>query len=279
MSSVKHVPDGSVTPDSRRWKWGASGLLACAYVAAFGVPTIWAFRVLLDPGTLAEAGEPSPAEVAMYVGVVPLTVAVLFVAHRFLRLSWDELGVRTPRPAPLGPIGVMSLSCVILALAGGAMLTAILQFSPAYVPPSSPGEQVSTAVVLSGVLSAVGEEILLLALPMALTEKLRWSRSNQLLLLLALRLPFHLYYGPLALVLVIVWIPAWWWLYRRVGSVWPFLAAHLFYNLVVLGGGYFSGPVRTGVVLAAIAMGILGLATAVTWVVRSRRRGAEVGDS
>lgn len=67
--------------------------------------------------------------------------------------------------------------------------------------------ELTRAFLFGSVAAGLGEEILLFAVPIALTRRSSWSPAAVLTLVIALRLAIHTYYGWGSLF-VLLWIPA-----------------------------------------------------------------------
>ncbi|MDF2849300.1 MAG: family intrarane metalloprotease [Oerskovia sp.] len=117
-------------------------------------------------------------------------------------------------------------------------------------------------VLLYALHAGVAEEILILAVPVAVLTRLRAPGWVQVAVIVVLRGLFHLYYGvPMTVTLVLVWSVLFWLLYSRHRDVWPFVAAHVLYDVVVANSAF--GPGGKVVVLLAVATLALGVVTCV----------------
>ncbi|ASU81994.1 CPBP family intramembrane metalloprotease [Nocardiopsis gilva YIM 90087] len=240
------------------------------YLLSFGFSIAVAVSILV--GAPMEIDLPAPAALTLVLATFAIGFVVaptaLLLAHRWLYLSGTELGLRGD-----------SLWRAIGA-AGAAYLAMKLGFEVLYLFPAWPTPAPSTELwraFVTEVHGGVVEEPLLLALPMAIMTRLGWSWPTQLLVLVVLRTPFHLYYGPQALALTLVWMAGFLLVYRQVSLLWPFMAAHLVYNLA----NFPPIPVllRVGV---SVAITIIGAVAVVHWIAglrRGRRTASHPGSS
>lgn len=255
-------------------------LIAVAYAIVFGQATVAAVRILLDPGAEGTLVVSTPEEAlsgAVFWRSIAVGVALVAVviALRGLRLRAGELGLGRVRAGfPFGVLG--AFAAAYLASSCGDLaesLTGNLLF-PAWYAALDPAAGAATPLsdALNGIGNAVSEELLLLGLPLAVAARLRWSAPACYALLVVLRLPFHLWHGPAAVAMVLAWMAVVLWVYRRVGSVWPFVVAHAATYVLV---GQYPGPVRAALLAVSVGLVVLGV-VAVVRRVRAERRSAAV---
>ncbi|APA96282.1 CPBP family glutamic-type intramembrane protease [Nocardia seriolae] len=216
----------SMLSRTTNWHIRAWSLQTAAYILTFGMPTVVAIIVLL---TRQPPDWPkSAADLYLWTGRASFvaTAVVLWSAHRWLGLSGAELGLHTERPPATGYL--QSVGVAYLAMWLG--LQAMMLFPEWTTGSSDP--TVARAVERS-VRAGVVEELILLALPMAIMTRLRLPWWIQLTVLTTLRLPFHLYYGPAAVALAVVWCSIAWFAYSRIRHIWPFILAHILYDFNV----------------------------------------------
>ncbi|MFI5618044.1 hypothetical protein [Streptomyces sp. NPDC051567] len=127
--------------------------------------------------------------------------------------------------------------------------------SPGYAPAGDRPD--AWGQLLANLHSGLVEETLLLALPMAVMTRPRWGGRAQLAVLVALRVPFHLYYGYGALALGVFWMGAHLFVYRRALLLWPLVLAHFAYNSAH--ADYLPPGVRPLLGLALLLGGVLVL--------------------
>ncbi|MFF4160235.1 CPBP family intramembrane glutamic endopeptidase [Streptomyces sp. NPDC001678] len=199
-------------------------LVVAGFLLAFGLSSAVAVQILLT-GHIDLPDRAVRHLPGMKAGFLVAAVAMA-LAHRWLGHSAADLGLAA-RPRHRFPYGG-------LGAAGAAYLGMWTGFevmrlfpSPGYAPTgrTGAGEQ-----LLANLHSALVEETLLLALPMAVMTRLLWPWWAQLAVLTALRVPFHLYYGYGAFALCLIWMGGYLLVYRRTRIVWPFMLAHFVYN-------------------------------------------------
>ncbi|MET9415863.1 CPBP family intramembrane glutamic endopeptidase [Streptomyces klenkii] len=199
-------------------------LVAAGFLLAFGLTSAVAVQILLtghiDLPEWAVCYLPG-----MKAGFV-VAAAALLLAHRWLGYTTRELGLaaRPRRSFPYGAAGAAAVAYLGMWIGFEVMR---LFPSPGFVPDGRTGAGEQLVANLHG---ALVEEALLLALPMAVMTRLRWSWQAQLAVLTVLRVPFHLYYGYGALALCVIWMAGYVLVYRRTRLVWPFMLAHFVYN-------------------------------------------------
>ncbi|AHI00126.1 hypothetical protein GCM10010174_82390 [Kutzneria viridogrisea] len=200
------------------WAARAWGLQALCYLLAFGLPSVAAICLLVGV-------QPAPSGLYGVVLLAGFALAPLglYAAHRWLGLSADSLGLRGGHLFPLGALGATGLSYLMMWLG-----FQVLHLFPQWAEQSESQPLWDLAASLHG---GIVEELLLLALPVAISARLGWPLWAQLLLVFALRVPFHLYYGPAALLLCLVWMTGVLFVYRKIWLVWPAVVAHLVFNL------------------------------------------------
>lgn len=260
---------------SARWKASAVALVVLGFAAVFGLGTWAALQILLDPAW-AENKSYSVSLMARNAAVGAVVVLlVTLIARAGLRIPLSEQGWRWPASPALGALGAGGLAYLTMWV-GFQVWHSVDGFFPQREVSVTPGDTADAAVfsVLSAVNAGITEEILLLAIPIAVMTRLKWHAGVQLLVLIALRLAIHLYYGPQAIVLCVVWVLGVWLVYRRVRAVWPFILAHITYDLVA-GNSVFPREFRLGLTALSVALLIVGVVAAVTWGIRSIKAGAK----
>ncbi|NQE92969.1 type II CAAX prenyl endopeptidase Rce1 family protein [Nocardia terpenica] len=188
----------------------------------------------------------------------PLAAVALWSAHRLLGLGADELGLRVSHRTASEFAKAMGAGYLSMWLG----MVVVLGFMPSWLDDSviaALGERPVWDRVQGSVRAGWVEETVLLALPMAIASRLRWPWWAQLIVLVVLRLPFHLYYGPGALAAVLAWVALLRFAYARTVLVWPFMAAHILYDLNVW---LFTGLVRPLLTLVLLGLGVWA---SVTW--------------
>ncbi|MEU7132725.1 CPBP family intramembrane glutamic endopeptidase [Streptomyces sp. NPDC046261] len=213
------MPRTSPPPAARDWC-----LVAAGFLLAFGLTSVVAVQILLTGRIDLPDGAVRHLP-GMKAGFL-VAAAALLIAHRGLGYRARDLGLAA-RPRERFPYGGPGAAAVAyLGMWVGFEVMRLFP-SPGYAPTgrTDAGEQ-----LLGNLHSGLVEETLLLALPMAVMTRLRWSWQAQLAVLVALRVPFHLYYGWGAFALCLIWMGGYVLVYRRTQLVWPFMLAHFVYN-------------------------------------------------
>ncbi|WP_433662130.1 CPBP family glutamic-type intramembrane protease [Nocardia sp. CA-128927] len=239
------------------WAVKAWILQIIAFVLTFGAPTVVAIVLLIDRADPQWTGFPANAYRIAGWAAFPFAALALWVAHRWLGLTGADLGLRAGQPTRAGFLGAMGAGYLTMWLG----LLSLGTF-PEWVT-GEDGNPIGAMSSWDGVTwsarAGLVEETILLALPMAIMLRLRWAWPAQLAVLMALRLPFHLYYGPAAILMVLVWCALLRYAYLRVQLIWPFIAAHVLYDLNV--AVVPMGPLRAAITLAMLVLGVIVFAS------------------
>lgn len=237
-------------PASKSWAARAWLLQALAFAATFGAASAVAITILVTRSEL-HLGD-ALADAYRYANwiAVPFAALALWLAYRWLGLSTRELGLS--RPMRGGEfLGAVGAGYLILWVA-----LQMLSFFPEWLTSGSDAalDASTWENVTRSLRAGFVEEAVLLALPMAIMTRLRFPWWAQVAVLAVLRLPFHLYYGPAAIVMVIVWCLLIRYAYDRVRLVWPFMIAHALYNLntFVVPGGLL----KAGITILMLGLGV-----------------------
>ena len=201
--------------------------------AAPGVPTAWSDRV-------------AAIEWDVFVTALVLVVVVRWLPkHAPLVTRRMCLDRRLTRWVPAGVLGASAAYVAIAAASGWAGDHVVADWHLPDGTYSQLGVGTGSFVVISFAAAAAGftEEIVLVALAAAVVERAfdvrshrsRWLTPATIAALVALRWLVHLYYlwGS---VFVVVWAPGAYLLYRWVGSVWPLVLGHCFYDWLSIAG-------------------------------------------
>lgn len=124
-------------------------------------------------------------------------------------------------------------------------------------PTVEAGAYAQALYILDGTLAGPAEELIMTALVVVLMRKLNIGWTPIILVAIALRIPFHLYYGWAALALSL-WVIATILLYRRTNRILPIILAHSAKNLIAgLGAfGILPMPITIGIVLMIFGISI-----------------------
>lgn len=138
--------------------------------------------------------------------------------------------------------------------------------------PGYPGHGAAEVITALASSASAGptEELLCLAVPIALAARSGWHPWATFVLVLTIRLAFHLYYGWTALF-VLLWIPATWLLYRAAQTVWPLIVAHSVYDMAITVLNHTSGRLHILTEGLRQASAYLGVALAAVTLDRYRR--------
>lgn len=172
------------------------------------------------------------------------------------------------RPDPKPGSGLLSAGGALLGLLLGYGLLLALGPEQRAQPADGP---LWFALTWSVLVAGLGEEMLVLALPVVLLRHSapRWLASHGTLvitLLVVLRLSYHVHYGVWALALL-PWAAAAAWLYLRFGRVWPLVLQHATYDIVLAlrDAGTISQATQNTLFVASTAV----LIVAGYWLTRS----------
>lgn len=206
--------------------------IAGLFLAGWGEGTVMALRVLLGalyvptPYDAATVGH-QLLTIAQPVAVTVVAVAVLVLFRRLpapgapfpvvRRSTW----LKTLFVAQLGPLAGFTLLSVFRA-AGVP--------SPDYPHPPIEGGGALLLYVLNSAMAGPSEELALLAVVVTVLRRAGYGWTTVCITAVAVRVPFHMYYGWGALSLS-VWALLMVALYRRTGTAVPIALAHAFFNI------------------------------------------------
>jgi hypothetical protein len=209
------------------------------------------------------------------------------------------LGMRTARSQPLGlsmtqlglsrPAGVPAKRAWSCAAIYAAVIAAaiwgtvdLLGLVGVHGTGASSTSGNLTAELFHTCTAGVDEEPVLLALPLALAARVRWSWWAVFSLLVALRLSFHIYYGWQA-VFVVPWIAGAMLLWRWCPVLWPFIVGHSLFDVLQFmrastneGVAALATAAATGLCLAGGAAAAVAIAR---WWPGTGRGGAVVPEN
>jgi hypothetical protein len=248
----------SVTPRS------AIVVAAAAWVVFFGYGTVVAIKYLLAPWRSRQYLSFASVGADLLKDYVP-QVAAAVLLFAFVR-RWSGTGRRgaglawpVPGPRPARQVVGWTL-CGFLALCLFSAWATWMQGSGAGPWTRSAGTPPEPWQVLDGLASAVRaavtEEIVVVAVPVLLLRAAgRRIGPLVIVVLLAARLSYHLYYGWGSLG-VLVWAPLFLWLYIARETLWPLIAAHVVFDGLIAGlgqAGYDGLGQLIGVTLMMLA--------------------------
>lgn len=247
----------------------ACGVVVVLLTAAFLYVTVSSALIALgDPaaGTAGTGGD----------GVQVANYTLLLVGALLALLAAGGVGGRRAAGFPAGSsrglphLLVGGLATVYLPLVLCTTAYVLIAASGAAPQPNSPRQSLAVGLAAS-VSSGIGEEVFVVAAPVALLGPLvvlatrRSARAGRVVsvalvvLLVAARLSYHLYYGPVVLVLL-PWAVLTVVVYLRTRSVLPLMIWHVTYDALlqlpgILGLAATVLLALTGAVAAAVAVG------------------------
>jgi membrane protease YdiL (CAAX protease family) len=179
---------------------------------------------------------------------------------------YPQMGYLPNRPAERGP-GWQFARSFFLSMAGvlGFLLAVVVYVNVTGSNTGAPDQGNSLWMVPVGLVVALsagfGEEVLITGMVVTTLEQAGFGRRAWVIYLvaIALRVPFHLYYGWASLA-VICFTVVNVWVYRRWRLLWPIVLAHAAYDAIEFAGGLVPG-------LAGLGLLALGLATFVMVIV------------
>ncbi|RZS80066.1 hypothetical protein EV189_3546 [Motilibacter rhizosphaerae] len=255
-----------MTAPSRRTAYAVLGLL---YLVGWGPGLVSA---LLVAAHARERGTIGPAAAALgAVQLLATGAAVLALVGCLARLSGLGLAELGLAPAPRGR-RVRDLDCAL------AYLTALLLGGVLMGLAGSSGYPYGGAwyalpTLVSSALAGPTEELALLALPALLLRRAGEPPWRAGLVLVLVRLSFHVYYG-LPVLGLLPWAVTAFVLVWRTGRVLPLVVAHSAWDLLSL-GAHWSLLVRAVFELLVLAVLVLALGRGTLRLVRRRRPQAE----
>lgn len=253
----------------------AARVLAVAYLIGFGLATLSAVLALVSP--TPAGGDRAAAGSAWSGYLLQLLLAGAAGAYGFRavrRFGVDDvdLGMR-PRPAARAAVSVAVLYVAALAAAAWVTVQGV-DMAGLGAPATVTGVTAQLGPELFHAASAgLVEELVLLALPLALARRCGWSTATTLAVLVVMRLGIHLYLGWYALF-VIPWLFGAVLLWRRCPSVWPFIVGHGVYDVaqvLALDGGWRTAQLAGSAMVGFAAVG----ATVVVWLRSGNRQEVE----
>jgi membrane protease YdiL (CAAX protease family) len=179
---------------------------------------------------------------------------------------YPQMGYLPSRPGERGP-GWQFARAFFLSMAGvlGFLLAVVVYVNVTGHSTGAPDQGNSLWLVPVGIVVALsagfGEEVLITGMVVTTLEQAGFAKRAWVIYLvaIALRIPFHLYYGWASLS-VICFTVVNVWVYRRWRLLWPIVLAHAAYDAIEFAGSLVPG-------LAGLALLALGLATFVMVIV------------
>lgn len=251
------VAEGPQTPRTRAS--AAYGIIALLYIVGFLPSTASALRTLAAPPAVTTAEgwvvlTTVTVQLSMDVGVTVLAL-LLAARHGF---GLRELGLLWPASPPAWRTDV---DLAALTLASGFAATWVAVGLGGVTGTAYNWFHNPMPLLVASLLAGPAEEIALLAVPVVLLRSAGQSFGRIVVLVLALRMSYHLYYGratPAAAVWVLVVLIAFW----RTGRALPLVLAHSGWDLLTVGLGYGASPATRVLVLGLLllVLVLIGLA-------------------
>jgi hypothetical protein len=224
--------------------------LVAVYLSVFGPGVLTSFRELVGtPAPTASSGWTDRVAAlewdAFAAALVVIVVVRWLPKHAPSVTARMLLGRRLARWVPAGVLGASAAYVAIATVSSWAAdrLVADWHLAHGAYPQLAPGTGGFVVTGVSAAAAGFTEEVVLVALAAAVVGRAfdarrrssRWAMPVTIAVLIALRWSIHLYYlwGSL---FVLLWVPAAYLLYRWVGSVWPLVLGHCFYDWLSLAG-------------------------------------------
>lgn len=217
-------------------------LIAAALIAALYIIGGWwngtlnAIEVMLHGyagGTFALA--PVLRELARAIITITACLLLLWLLARHTGHTPTDVGLHRPagaRPRSSLTITILALGIVNISFMTGQLFGLIPGIPEMIQYPNPPAPTPGQALVrgIDTMLSGASEELALLALPVVLLRALRTPWWAIALVTVALRAPFHLYYGIALVPGLIAWPILMVILFAATGRIWPIFVAHMLRN-------------------------------------------------
>ncbi|MGH3415050.1 MAG: CPBP family intramembrane glutamic endopeptidase [Actinocrinis sp.] len=193
----------------------------------------------------------------------------------YAQVPYQGYGYAPPQPVQRG-VGWQFSRTFFLSLAGvlGFLLAVVIYVNASGNSAAAPDQGHSLWLIPVGLVVALcaglGEEVLVTGMVVTTLEQAGFGKRAWVIYLvaIALRIPFHLYYGwaaPAVICFTVVNI----WVYRRWRLLWPIVLAHALYDAVQFGGAL--SPVLAGLALLAMGLASFGMAIVIAAVELSER--------
>lgn len=240
------------------------------YALFFGAPIGLAAASLagaLPARTRAGWGLAGPSAVEeLTTAALAVLVVVLLAGRRGVGLR--SLGFRAPvrRYGAVLGTSVRTAAWASAGLVAGAAVTAALRTGTNDLHVATVADLVlgASAAVNAGFV----EEVVVLAFLVTTLEQARRPLPEIVVVALVLRAGYHIYYGP-GVAGIFVWAAMFLWLYRRTRSIWPLIAVHISWDLLVT----IEVLYRPASIALALLLVALLLAAPLTWLAdRTRPR-------
>ncbi len=196
------------------------------------------------------------------LGVLSVLVPILLAERRGLRPR--AIGLGAPPPPPWWT-GLRMAAWAAAALTAGSLVTEALTSSNPLL--DVPFSYANLSLELVHFLQAgFIEEVVVLGFLVATLEQARRPRAEIVVVALAVRMSYHIYYGP-GVLGIAVWALVFLWLFFRFRSLVPLIVVHSSWDLLVGLSHQWKG---FGTAFVASVLGLLVIAPA-TWLVERSR--------
>ncbi|RDH95064.1 CAAX prenyl protease-like protein [Curtobacterium sp. AG1037] len=253
--------------------WGSIGFVV---IVGWGWPTVAAIAVLAGAPLPRQSHGSTDADllhelfklngVAWTAGVAVLAAILMraFAGRPPRAIAWA-------RGALTVPIGLTVMAFAFVALAGVSVVFHLEQNN--YPWPGIEGAPAMILATIDAGLPGPSEELALTGLVVVALRRADVGWGWVYLVAVAVRIPFHLYYGWGVLAFAF-WPVAFVYLYRRTGAIWGLVAAHTVYDLAAFLSAYEVVPDAPQLrnVFAAAAIVVIVLVPGVRSIVRDRTK-------
>jgi membrane protease YdiL (CAAX protease family) len=244
--------------------------VAAVYLLGFGYPVVSAFILLAHPGDVS-THVPTLHGQLIGVGVtwalqLPGLVLALWLARR---RGWTlrRLGIRPTWVAADTQRGqAVRIICVMFAAQFFAAFMLSQVARGAHFPHGATGPWGLVGGVSGAIRSGISEELVVTAFIIVTLRQARRPWREILLVSLALRVAYHVYYGtPWIVLWIAIWAGAAFWLYWRTRRLTPIIVAHVLWDALgftAIELGHVGETIVGAIYATAFFVGFLALVVA-----------------
>jgi hypothetical protein len=263
----------------------ATQILILSWLLGFSLSCLSAVVALCQSSSASNGAQDQTPSAAFagYVFLLVLSLVAALLGMRSaalepLRIGARELGLRrgscsTRRAAAAAVVYVGVLGAAI------SVTVTLLDWCGVHGSGASSGINPEPGVLpvelFHASVAGLGEEPVMLALPMALARRVRWPWAITIVVMIAMRISFHVYYGWDSLF-VLPWIMCAYFLYRWCPLLWPFVIGHGLFDLLQTLQTYGSTTTAWATGFALDAVCVAGVVLALVVVVRHMSERREV---
>lgn len=246
-------------------RWGAWTLVLVTWAAGFGLPTVVAVQQLIG-GQTKGGVDGIPWRLVTQLTTSTIAITALLVCCAVVVMLWASSGnvFRWRGWRSELQAGGLTQGSFIVCGAVMTVVNALLgRGATAYVPPDSTPANIVVTLSTAGTAGLMEEPLFTVLIPVALRAAgYRWR--TVIAVSVVLRVGFHLYYGPGALLLA-GWAAVAVLVVARTGCLWGIIIFHGASNLFALGAQMLPGAWSTGfatayAVMVCVIMGGVGYA-------------------